>query len=79
MLSYQSSYREHHSCKTALVRLTNDLLWNMEVQQITALVAIDLSAAFDTVDHIIEGLAATLWSKWQGAKLNGYISKAQGF
>ena len=53
MPSYQSAYREHHSCKTALVRLTNDLLWSMERQQVMALVAIDLSAAFDTVDHTV--------------------------
>ena len=53
MPSYQSAYREHHSCETALVRLTNDLLWNMERQQVTALVVIDLSAAFDTVDHTV--------------------------
>ena len=53
MASYQSAYTEHHSCKTTLVRLTNDLLWNMEVQQVTALVTIDLSAAFDKVDHTV--------------------------
>ena len=51
--SHQSAYREHHSCETALVRLTNDLLWSMERQQVTALVAIDLLAAFDTVDHTV--------------------------
>ena len=27
------------------------MLWSMERQRITAVVAIDLSAAFDTVDH----------------------------
>ena len=53
MSSYQSAYREHHSCKSALGRLTNDLLWSMERQQVMALVAIDLSAAFDTVDHTV--------------------------
>ena len=53
MPSHQSAYREHHSCETALVRLTNDLLWSMEKQWVTALVAIDLSAAFDTVDHMV--------------------------
>ena len=53
MPSYQSAYRKHHSCETALVRLTKDLLWNMEVQLATALVAIDLSVAFNMVDHTV--------------------------
>ena len=53
MPSYQSAYREHHSCKTSIDRLTNDLLWSMERHRVTALVAIDLSAAFDTVDHTV--------------------------
>ena len=51
MPSYQSAYRANFSCKTALVKLTNDLLWAMEYQEVTPLVAIDLSVAFDTVDH----------------------------
>ena len=51
MPSHQLAYREHHSCETTLVRLTNDLLWSMEKQWVTALVAIDLSVAFNTVDH----------------------------
>ena len=48
---YQSAYREHFSCETALVKLVDDMLWNMEEQKVTAVVAIDLSVAFDTVDH----------------------------
>lgn len=47
----QSAYRRHHSCESALLRLVNDLLDAMEKQEVTALIAIDLSAAFDTVDH----------------------------
>ena len=50
---YQSAYRQGFSCKTALVKLTNDILWAMEHQKVTAMMAIDLSAAFDTVDHDI--------------------------
>ena len=48
---YQSAYRKNYSCETALVKIVNDLLCNMEEQKLTALTAIDLSAAFDTVDH----------------------------
>ena len=47
---YQSAYKEGFSCDTALVKIFNDILWKMENQEVTALVAIDLS---DTVDHNI--------------------------
>ena len=50
---YQSAYRKRHSCETSLVKLVNDILWNMENQLVTAIVILDLSAAFDTVDHDI--------------------------
>lgn len=49
----QSAYRQHHSCESALLRLVNDILAAMENQEVTALIALDLSAAFDTVDHDI--------------------------
>ena len=48
---HQSAYKRGHSCETALVKIVNDLLWAFEHQEVTAFVAIDLSAAFDTVDH----------------------------
>ena len=50
---YQSAYRADYSCETAILHLSNDILWAQERQSIMALVAIDLSAAFDTVDHDI--------------------------
>ena len=53
MPSYQSAYQQHHSCETTLLQLTNDILWSMENQNITAVLALDLSAAFDTMDHDI--------------------------
>ena len=49
----QSAYRQFHSCESTLLRFVNDLLDGMEYQEVTALIAIDLSAAFDTVDHDI--------------------------
>ena len=51
MPSYQSAYRANHSCEAALLKVTNDILWSLEKQQVTAMMALDLSAAFDTVDH----------------------------
>ena len=52
-LDYQLAYREHFSCETAILKVSNDILWAMESQAVTSLVALDLSAAFDTVDHDI--------------------------
>ena len=37
----------------ALIKLVNDILWNMENGKLTILVCLDLSAAFHTVDHEI--------------------------
>jgi len=39
--------------ETALLRVKNDILLNMNQQRVTLLVLLDLSAAFDTVNHTI--------------------------
>ena len=59
---YQSAYKEHYSCETSILKISNDILWGMEAQSITSLVVLDLSAAFDTVDHEI--LLSILSSKY---------------
>ena len=51
--SYQSAYRKYYSCETSLLKLADNLLNEMENQRVSALVVMDLSAAFDTVDHKI--------------------------
>ena len=51
MPDYQSAYRSNYSCETSLVKLVNDILWDFENQNAVALVALDLIAAFNTVDH----------------------------
>ena len=48
---FKSVYRKHHGCKTSLLKLTNDILWGMENQQVTSMIILDLNATFDTVDH----------------------------
>ena len=51
LLHYQSAYRQSNSHEMALVKLMNDVLWNMESSGVAAFIATDLLAAFDMVDH----------------------------
>ena len=48
---YQSSYWANYSTETLLLKLIDDVLKGMEAQEVTAPVALDLNAAYDTVDH----------------------------
>ena len=50
---HQSAYRANHSTETALLKIRNDILLNMNKQKVTLLVLLDLSAAFDTIDSNI--------------------------
>lgn len=50
---FQSVYRKNHSTETASLRMRNDILVNMNKQRVKLLVFLDLSAAFDKVDHDI--------------------------
>ena len=47
----QSAYTANHSTETALLKVTNDILLSLDKRQCVFLVLLDLSAAFDTIDH----------------------------
>ena len=51
--SLQTAYKKHHSCETALLLVQNDILKSIDNEQYVVLLLLDLSAAFDTVDHKI--------------------------
>ncbi|XP_071504088.1 uncharacterized protein [Diadema antillarum] len=51
--SHQSAYRPNHSVETLLTNLADDVLQQMDRGNVTALILLDMSSAFDTVDHDI--------------------------
>ena len=46
-----SGYQHFHSTETLITKISSDILSNMDKQEVTILVLLDLSAAFDTVNH----------------------------
>jgi len=53
MPQLRSAYRRHHSPETALLKVLADIYGAIHRQQVTLLGLLDLSAAFDCVDHDI--------------------------
>ena len=49
----QSAYREGHSTETAILKISNDITGSLDIGGCVVLASLDLSAAFDTVDHDI--------------------------
>ena len=49
----QSAYKKYHSTETALLKVQNDILIDIDDKNVSLLVLLDLSAAFDTIDHDI--------------------------
>ena len=49
----QSAFRVNHSTETATLKIASDILDSADTGHVTILALLDLSAAFDTVDHDI--------------------------
>ena len=47
----QSAHRKHSSTESALLKVHNDIIISRDKGEVTALTLLDLSAAFDTIDH----------------------------
>src|SRR5258706_10615929 len=49
--SQQSAYRAFHSTETAMIKVVSDLLTNVDSGSPSLLLSLDISAAFDTLNH----------------------------
>ena len=47
----QSAYRKNNSTETAVLKIKTDILQLLDKKEFTCLILLDLSAAFNTVDH----------------------------
>lgn len=51
MEEFQSGFRMHHSTETALTKIISDLRIKSDANKVSILILLDLSAAFDTINH----------------------------
>ena len=60
---FQSAYKAHHSRETALLTITNDILLSLDRGDNVFLLLLDLSAAFNTVNHslLLSRLEELVW------------------
>ena len=80
----QSGYKKGHSTETLMVKIVNDLLIATSESKATVVMMLDLSAAFDTVDHgkllhILKhelGIEGIAW-KWFKSFLSGRCQRVK--
>ena len=70
----QSAYKQFHSTETALLKVHNDINLNIDNGKVTALTLIDLSAAFDAIDHDILITRLSTWYGISGTALSWFTS-----
>ena len=76
--TFQSAYRPFHSTETAVLRVLSDILEAVDNGDAALLVLLDLSAAFDTVDHEILLRRLQLSFGLDGAVLHWFRSYLTG-
>ncbi len=76
--NFQSGFQAHHSTETALIKIINDIRFNSDSGKISVLVLLDLSAAFDTVDHNILLERQENWVRLSGMVLKWLRSYLEG-
>ena len=71
---FQSAYTKHHSTESTLLAVHDHIIKAMSQQQVTALCLLDLSAAFDTIDHSILLHRLSTWFGFNGKVLSWLTS-----
>ena len=70
----QSACKQFHSTETALLKVHNDRNLNIDNDKVTALTLLDLSAAFDTIDHDILITRLSMWYGISSTALSWFTS-----
>ena len=65
----QSAYSKFHSTESALLKVQNDIALSMDKGEVTALTLLDVSAAFDTIDHTTLTKRLSNWYGITGTRL----------
>ena len=76
--TFQSAYKSGHSTETALLYIKNDIHIALSKGMPTALVLLDLSAVFDTIDHIGLLNCLSFWFGFSGTVLKWFHSYISG-
>jgi len=71
---HQSAYTKHRSTETVLLSVCNTITNAMSKQQLTGVCMLDLSAAFDTIDHSILLERLSTWFGILGSVLTWFTS-----
>ena len=75
---FQSGFRKGHSTETALVKVINDLRVSADNKNVSVLLLLDLTAAFDTIDHAILIHRLEHWIGLSGSALSWFYSYLTG-
>ena len=72
----QSAYKKFFGCNTALLKIADDIMDSIDDSEITLLILLDFSKAFDTINHrlLLEKLSILGFSSMARNWINSYLT-----